>query len=119
MAIVLGLFDDIFTFHNKLVYLLQVCFSKLRQSFSWFRYFYFQAIFLTLKINMSSNVAFELMNQKDFFMSDYFKSNFRYFSQSDTLSLISSLLQVYSAVLVTKTGTVVGIITKADLLRIL
>ena len=35
------------------------------------------------------------------------------------LSLISSLLQVYSAVLVTKKGTVVGIITKADLLRIL
>ena len=35
------------------------------------------------------------------------------------LALISSLLQVYSAVLVTKKGTVVGIITKADLLRIL
>jgi predicted transcriptional regulator len=35
------------------------------------------------------------------------------------LSLISGLLQVYSAVLVSKKGTVVGIITKADLLRIL
>ena len=35
------------------------------------------------------------------------------------LALISSLLQVYSAVLVTKKGTVVGIITKADLLRML
>ena len=35
------------------------------------------------------------------------------------LSLISSLLQVYSAVLVTKKGIVVGIITKADLLRIM
>jgi predicted transcriptional regulator len=35
------------------------------------------------------------------------------------LSLISSLLQVYSAVLVSKKGTAVGIITKADLLRIL
>jgi predicted transcriptional regulator len=35
------------------------------------------------------------------------------------LALISSLLQVYSAVLVTKKGMVVGIITKADLLRIL
>jgi len=69
MAIVLGLFDD-FTLHNKLVYLLQMCFLKMRQSFSWVRYFYFQAIFLTLKINMSSNVAFELMNQKDFFISD-------------------------------------------------
>jgi len=35
------------------------------------------------------------------------------------LSLISSLLQVYSAVLVSKKGAAVGIITKADLLRIL
>ena len=35
------------------------------------------------------------------------------------LALISSLLQVYSAVLVTKKGVVVGIITKADLLRTL
>jgi predicted transcriptional regulator len=35
------------------------------------------------------------------------------------LSLISSLLQVYSAVLVSKKGKIVGIITKADLLRML
>ena len=35
------------------------------------------------------------------------------------LSLISSLLQTYQAVLVAKKGEVVGIITKADLLRIL
>lgn len=35
------------------------------------------------------------------------------------LSLISNLLQVYSAVLVTKKGAAVGIITKADLLRII
>jgi len=35
------------------------------------------------------------------------------------LSLISNLLQVYSAVLVSKKGTVVGIITKADLLRMI
>jgi predicted transcriptional regulator len=33
------------------------------------------------------------------------------------LALISSLLQIYSAVLVSKRGIVVGIITKADLLR--
>ena len=33
--------------------------------------------------------------------------------------LISSLLQVYPAVLVATKGTVVGIITKADLLRML
>ena len=35
------------------------------------------------------------------------------------ISVISNLLQVYSAVLVSKKGTVVGIITKADLLRML
>jgi predicted transcriptional regulator len=35
------------------------------------------------------------------------------------LSLITSLLQSYSAVLVSKKGVVIGIITKADLLRML
>ncbi len=35
------------------------------------------------------------------------------------LSLISSLLQTYQAVLVAKKGDIVGIVTKADLLRIL
>ena len=35
------------------------------------------------------------------------------------LSLISSLLQTYSAVLVSKKGGVIGIITKADLLRMI
>jgi len=35
------------------------------------------------------------------------------------LSLISNLLQTYSAVLVSRKGNVVGIITKADLLRML
>ncbi len=35
------------------------------------------------------------------------------------LSLITSLLQTYSAVLVSKKGAVIGIITKADLLRML
>ena len=35
------------------------------------------------------------------------------------LSLITSLLQTYSAVLVSRRGVVVGIITKADLLRML
>jgi predicted transcriptional regulator len=33
------------------------------------------------------------------------------------LSLLSSLLQVYSAVLISKKGKVAGIITKADLLK--
>jgi len=40
-------------------------------------------------------------------------------SEDAPLSLISSLLQVYSAVLVSKKGKVVGIITKADLVRML
>ncbi len=40
-------------------------------------------------------------------------------SEDAPLSLISSLLQTYSAVLVSKKGNVVGIITKADLLRML
>jgi predicted transcriptional regulator len=35
------------------------------------------------------------------------------------LSLISSLLQTYSAVLVSRRGEIIGIITKADLLRML
>jgi predicted transcriptional regulator len=35
------------------------------------------------------------------------------------LSLITSLLQTYSAVLVSRKGVIIGIITKADLLRML
>ena len=40
-------------------------------------------------------------------------------SEDAPLSLISSLLQTYSAVLVARKGAVAGIITKADLLRML
>jgi predicted transcriptional regulator len=40
-------------------------------------------------------------------------------SEDAPLSLISNLLHTYSAVLVAKKGDVVGIITKADLLRVL
>jgi predicted transcriptional regulator len=40
-------------------------------------------------------------------------------SEDAPLSLISSLLQTYPAVLVSKKGNVIGIITKADLLRML
>ena len=40
-------------------------------------------------------------------------------SENAPLSLISNLLQTYSAVLVARKGATVGIITKADLLRIL
>jgi len=40
-------------------------------------------------------------------------------SEDAPLSLITSLLQSYSAVLVSRKGVVIGIITKADLLRML
>jgi predicted transcriptional regulator len=40
-------------------------------------------------------------------------------SEDAPLSLISSLLQTYSAVLVAKKGAITGIVTKADLLRIM
>ncbi len=40
-------------------------------------------------------------------------------SEDAPLSLITSLLQTYSAVLVSRKGAVVGIITKADLLRMI
>jgi len=40
-------------------------------------------------------------------------------SEDAPLSLISNILQVYSAVLVSQKGKIVGIITKADLLRML
>jgi predicted transcriptional regulator len=40
-------------------------------------------------------------------------------SEDAPLALISSLLQTYSAVLVAKKGTPIGIITKADLLRMI
>ncbi len=40
-------------------------------------------------------------------------------NENAPLSLITSLLQTYSAVLVSKKGVLIGIITKADLLRML
>ena len=51
--------------------------------------------------------------------SEIMEEAFPQVGQDAPLSLISSLLQVYPAVLVSKKGAVVGIITKADLLRIL
>ena len=51
--------------------------------------------------------------------SEVMEETFPQVGEDAPLSLISSLLQVYSAVLVSKKGLVVGIITKADLLRIL
>ena len=51
--------------------------------------------------------------------ADVMEESFPQVGEDAPLPLISSLLQVYSAVLVSKKGVVVGIITKADLLRIL
>jgi len=51
--------------------------------------------------------------------SQVMEEGFPQVGEDAPLSLISSLLQVYSAVMVLKKGMVVGIITKADLLRML
>jgi predicted transcriptional regulator len=48
---------------------------------------------------------------------DVMEEAFPQVSEDAPLSLISSLLQTYSAVLVAKKGNIMGIITKADLLR--
>ncbi len=52
-------------------------------------------------------------------VEDIMEEAFPQVSEDAPLSLISSLLQTYSAVLVARKGAVVGIITKADLLRII
>lgn len=40
-------------------------------------------------------------------------------NENAPIPLVSSLLQVYSAVLVTKKGKVIGILTKADLFKVI
>ncbi len=50
---------------------------------------------------------------------DIMEEAFPQINEDAPLSLITSLLQTYSAVLVSKKGAVIGIITKADLLRML
>ncbi len=50
---------------------------------------------------------------------DIMEEAFPQIDEDAPLSLITSLLQTYSAVLVSKKGIVIGIITKADLLRML
>jgi len=50
---------------------------------------------------------------------DIMEEAFPQVSEDAPLTLISSLLQVYSAVLISKKGKIAGIITKADLLRII
>ncbi len=50
---------------------------------------------------------------------DVMEEAFPQINDDAPLSLITSLLQSYSAVLVSKKGVVIGIITKADLLRML
>lgn len=47
------------------------------------------------------------------------EESFPQINEDAPLSLISSLLQTYSAVLVSKKGETIGIITKADLLRMI
>lgn len=50
---------------------------------------------------------------------DIMEESFPQVAENAPITLISSLLQVYPAILVAKKGKIVGIITKADLLRIL
>jgi len=50
---------------------------------------------------------------------DIMEEAFPQVGEDAPLSLISSLLQTYQAVLVAKKGQVIGILTKADLLRML
>jgi len=50
---------------------------------------------------------------------DIMEEAFPQINEDAPLTLITSLLQTYSAVLVSKKGVVIGIITKADLLRML
>jgi predicted transcriptional regulator len=50
---------------------------------------------------------------------DIMEEAFPQINEDAPLSLITSLLQTYSAVLVSKKGVLIGIITKADLLRML
>ena len=50
---------------------------------------------------------------------DIMEEAFPQVAEDAPLALISSLLQVYSAVLISKKGKVMGIVTKADLLRMI
>jgi len=52
-------------------------------------------------------------------VEDVMEEAFPQVGEDAPLPLISSLLQVYSAVLISKKGKVVGIVTKADLLKML
>ena len=52
-------------------------------------------------------------------VGDVMEEAFPQVGEDAPLPLISSLLQVYPAVLISKKGTVVGIVTKADLLKML
>jgi len=52
-------------------------------------------------------------------VKDIMEEAFPQVGENAPLSLLSSLLQVYSAVLISKKGKVIGIVTKADLLKML
>jgi len=78
-----------------------------------------------MMIKMLEDLALSTRARKDLAqiaklpIEDVMEEAFPQVDEDAPLSLISSLLQVYSAVLVSKKGAAVGIITKADLLRIL
>ncbi len=60
----------------------------------------------------------DLTQISDLPVKEIMEEAFPQVAEDAPLSLISSLLQTYQAVLVAKQGSIVGIITKADLLRI-
>jgi predicted transcriptional regulator len=53
------------------------------------------------------------------FVSEIMEEAFPQIAEDTPLSMVSNLLQGYSAILATKKGKIVGILTKADLLKIL
>jgi predicted transcriptional regulator len=61
----------------------------------------------------------ELKNVSALSVGDIMNESFPQVGEDAPLSLISGLLQVYSAVLISSKGKVVGIVTKADLLKMI
>ncbi len=75
--------------------------------------------------SISEKTFFGILAEKDLeeiskrLTGNIMEEAFPQINEDAPLSLITSLLQSYSAVLVSKKGVVIGIITKADLLRML
>lgn len=61
----------------------------------------------------------DLSHISNFLVEEIMDETFPQVGENAPLHLVSSLLQVYPAVLVSKKGKVVGIVTKADLLKML